>query len=291
MPPGAPYPYYPGSLLGAAAADVATASSKAKAQQLAAQQQHQQFATAQLLAQQMEKLEAHQQQQKCLAALRVAAQQAARAASKNNREAAELAAMRTAPPQRAPSVWEAADVGVSETPPGEPTTVMLRNIPNRYTQSMLLTLLETHNYAGLYDFVYLPMDFRNGVNLGYAFVNLVRHPDALNFMTTFQGFSEWLVDSVKVCETSWAHPHQGLLEHVERYRNSPVMHPRMPDEYKPMVFWNGMRVAFPPPTKAIKAPKLRLTRERTVGPGAPGAAGTSSVGDSGDLSGLVSVCA
>eukprot|EP00929_Paragymnodinium_shiwhaense_P012637 TRINITY_DN12005_c0_g1_i1.p1 TRINITY_DN12005_c0_g1~~TRINITY_DN12005_c0_g1_i1.p1 ORF type:complete len:527 (+),score=86.76 TRINITY_DN12005_c0_g1_i1:195-1775(+) len=146
-------------------------------------------------------------------------------------------------------------------PKAEPTTVMLRNIPNRYTQSMLLKLLEERGYAGLYDFVYLPMDFRNGVNLGYAFVNLLRHEDALAFMEMFQGFSQWVVDSVKVCETSWAHPHQGLLEHVERYRNSPVMHPRMPDEYKPMVFSSGIRVPFPAPTKAIKAPKLRLTRE------------------------------
>merc|ERR1712135_260650 len=103
----------------------------------------------------------------------------------------------------------------------------------------------------LYDFVYLPMDFRNGVNLGYAFVNLITNEDALHFMQVFQGFSKWFVDSVKVCEVSWAHPHQGRHQHVERYRNSPVMHPSMPDDYKPMVFKKGMRVPFPPPTKVI----------------------------------------
>lgn len=183
--------------------------------------------------------------------------------------------------------------GASEVPHGElaPTTVMLRNIPNRYTQSMLLTLLESRHYDGLYDFVYLPMDFRNGVNLGYAFVNLVRHADALSFMQAFQGFSEWLVDSVKVCETSWAHPHQGLHEHVERYRNSPVMHPRMPDEYKPMVFYNGVRVPFPPPTKAIKAPKLRLSRDRASGPVTEAESAFLGSGGDGNMSGLVAVCA
>lgn len=150
----------------------------------------------------------------------------------------------------------------TEQPKGEPTTVMLRNIPNRYTQSMLLEVLIEQGFRGLYDFVYLPMDFRNGVNLGYAFVNLMTHEDALHFMYVFQGFSKWFVDSVKVCEVSWAHPHQGRQEHVERYRNSPVMHASMPDEYKPMVFKKGMRVPFPAPTKVIRAPKLRPIRDR-----------------------------
>lgn len=163
-----------------------------------------------------------------------------------------------------------ADVAVGATPQvpverpatGAETTVMLRNIPNRYTQSMLTALLDEHNFKPNYDFVYLPMDFRNGVNLGYAFVNLLSHEEALRFMETFQGFSRWFFDSAKVCEVSWAHPHQGLHEHVERYRNSPVMHPTMPEEYKPMVFKDGERVPFPPPTKAIRAPKLRPVHDR-----------------------------
>jgi len=147
-------------------------------------------------------------------------------------------------------------------PPGEPTTVMLRNIPNRYTSGSLLVLLDERGFQACYDFVYLPMDFQNGVNLGYAFVNLLRHSDAIRFKEVFQGFQDWRFDSAKVSEVSWAHPHQGLAEHVERYRNSPVMHPSMPDEYKPMMFQSGKRVQFPPPTRVIKAPKLRLGRDR-----------------------------
>jgi RNA recognition motif-containing protein len=127
---------------------------------------------------------------------------------------------------------------------------------------MLIDLLGEHGFNTLYDFVYLPMDFRNGVNLGYAFVNLLNNPDAMRAMDLFHGFSSWFLDSAKVCEVSWAHPHQGLAEHVERYRNSPVMHATMPDEYKPMVFRNGVRLSFPPPTKAIRAPKLRPVRDR-----------------------------
>jgi len=173
----------------------------------------------------------------------------------------------------------------------EPTTVMLRNIPNRYTSSTLLALLDERGFRGLYDFVYLPMDFQNGVNLGYAFVNLLVHEDALTFKSAFHGFDDWLYDSAKVSETSWAHPHQGLAEHVERYRNSPVMHPCMPDEYKPMVFHCGMRVPFPMPTKAIKAPKLRASRDRPQMQGATCDATKLPETQEPRVPDLVSVCA
>jgi hypothetical protein len=156
-------------------------------------------------------------------------------------------------------VTQSAGQMIPESTPSELTTVMLRNVPNGYTRQMLLELVDGLGFYGRYDFVYLPMDFRNGINLGYAFVNTLTHDDANRLTDKLQGFSAWTADSSKVCEVSWAHPNQGLTEHVERYRNSPVMHATMPDEYKPMVFRGGARVPFPPPTKAIKAPKFRLT--------------------------------
>jgi len=181
---------------------------------------------------------------------------------------------------------------VSTVAPEDLSTVMLRNVPNGYTRGMLLELLNTTGFQSRYDFVYLPMDFRNGVNLGYAFVNLINNKDAVDLTEKFQGFREWISDSTKVCEVSWAHPHQGLQEHVERYRNSPVMHPSMPEDYKPMVFRNGQQIAFPVPTKAIKAPKLRLTVRDGRTQGQEDGAGPPGRGtQSGAAPNFVAVCA
>merc|ERR1712056_156722 len=58
------------------------------------------------------------------------------------------------------------------------TTIMVRDIPNSYTQEMLLDLLNSRGLKGLYNFVYLPLDFKRWSGLGYAFVNLVSNEAA-----------------------------------------------------------------------------------------------------------------
>merc|ERR550514_646219 len=137
------------------------------------------------------------------------------------------------------------------------TTVMLRNLPNGYTSEMLKELLDRLGFAAEYDFLYLPIDFRNYVNIGYAFVNMRDPAAARRLRERIDGFSGWTIESPKVCEVSWSHPQQGLAKHIERYRNSPVMHESMPMEYKPRLFRDGREVPSPPPTKPIKPVKLR----------------------------------
>eukprot|EP00929_Paragymnodinium_shiwhaense_P120457 TRINITY_DN92409_c0_g1_i1.p1 TRINITY_DN92409_c0_g1~~TRINITY_DN92409_c0_g1_i1.p1 ORF type:complete len:514 (-),score=147.09 TRINITY_DN92409_c0_g1_i1:185-1726(-) len=141
--------------------------------------------------------------------------------------------------------------------PEKPTTVMMRHLPNDYTRDMLCDLLDCEGFKRMYDFVYLPIDFNRCAGLGYAFVNFAVHEDADRARKHFEGFTRWRVQSHKVCEVNWGEPLQGLAAHIERFRNSPVMHEGVPHEYKPALFENGVRVPFPEPTKRIRAPRLK----------------------------------
>lgn len=146
---------------------------------------------------------------------------------------------------------------VLDVPADQLTTVLFRNLPRSFTRAMFLDLVDSEGYAGAYNFVYTPVDFTSQAGLGYAFINFTSANVARLFWNHFDGYSKWTVPNDKVGALNWSSPHQGLTAHVERYRNSPVMHGTVPDEWKPAVFVNGVRVAFPAPTKVLKAPKIR----------------------------------
>jgi hypothetical protein len=137
------------------------------------------------------------------------------------------------------------------------TTVMLRDLPEAYSRSSLLKLLDAQGFFGRFDFIYLPVDFKHQRNLGYALINMVSSSEALRITTHFEGFSNWGLVSDKICSVGWCSPQQGLEAHVERYRNSPVMHESVPEEWRPMMLSHGVPVPFPPPTLKIKAPKVK----------------------------------
>lgn len=138
------------------------------------------------------------------------------------------------------------------------TTLMLRNLPNQYTRDMFVEMLNFEGFAGKFNFVYLPVDFKTHAGLGYAFVDLINPQETNRMRQHFEGFSRWTVRSEKVCSVSWSHPEQqGLATHVERYRNSPVMHSCVPDPWKPALFNGGQRVPFPAPTRKLRNPHIR----------------------------------
>jgi len=68
-------------------------------------------------------------------------------------------------------------------------TVMMRNLPNKYTQHMLLDELQLNKFRlqHEFDFFYLPMDHYSAVNLGYCFINFVDPCVANAFAAAFQG--------------------------------------------------------------------------------------------------------
>lgn len=139
----------------------------------------------------------------------------------------------------------------------ERTTLMLRNLPNNYTRDMIMEMLDAEGFKGQYDFLYLPMDFKTKAALGYAFVNLVEASLVQRFWATFEGYSKWTLPTAKEAHVSWSGPFQGLKAHLQRYRNSPIMHPSVPEHFKPVYLVNGCPARFPRPTRALQPPQAR----------------------------------
>jgi len=164
------------------------------------------------------------------------------------------------PKAKARARTKSEEAGVKEKQDVPRTTAMLRNLPPEYTSQMLLDLLNTEGFSGLYTFVYLPIDFRTGQSFGYGFIDFVDATAVEKFRQHFDGFTTWAVPSTRICEVCWSEPLQGLDVHIERYRNSPMMHESVSDMFKPMMFKDGVRVPFPPPTKKLKPPRMRHAR-------------------------------
>ena len=98
------------------------------------------------------------------------------------------------------------------------TTVMIRNIPIKYSTKHLEKELEFFN--GKFDCLYMPIDFENGGNKGYAFLNLVNPYHVLLFYEFFQGKCWSFFESKKMCELNFAN-FQGINEikkHAKNYK-------------------------------------------------------------------------
>lgn len=128
------------------------------------------------------------------------------------------------------------------------TSLMVRNIPNKYTQQMLLTeFTENDHGPGIIDFFYLPIDFKNRCNRGYAFINFVDYHDILNFHRQYYGQHWRTFNSDKICDITYARI-QGKAAMLKRFENSALM--EKDEEYKPLVFVSsgperGTRLPFP----------------------------------------------
>mmetsp|Transcript_10789 Transcript_10789/g.25901 ORF Transcript_10789/g.25901 Transcript_10789/m.25901 type:complete len:955 (-) Transcript_10789:111-2975(-) len=114
------------------------------------------------------------------------------------------------------------------------TSLMVRNIPNKYTQQMLLSeFAENGHGPGVIDFFYLPIDFKNRCNRGYAFINFVNCQDILAFHRRYYGKQWRTFNSDKICDITYARI-QGKAAMLKRFENSALMD--KDDEYKPLVF-------------------------------------------------------
>jgi len=155
---------------------------------------------------------------------------------------------------------ECADVSDVES---TTTTVIIRNIPNRLSRSALADVFDQQGFGGVYNMIYLPIDFHTKVSFGYAFVTFTTEGAMDRFTAHFEGFSQWGGSSKKICKVVTCNDNESLPERVERYRNLPVMHSSVPDEFKPALFTKGQRVSFPEPTKNLAAPRTLKGNSRS----------------------------
>ncbi|KAF8090656.1 hypothetical protein N665_0470s0021 [Sinapis alba] len=132
------------------------------------------------------------------------------------------------------------------------TTLMIKNIPNKYSQKLLLNMLDNHcvhiNEAiteerveheahhqpfSSYDFVYLPMDFNNKCNVGYGFVNMTSPEAAWRLYKAFH-LQRWEVfNSRKICQITYARV-QGLEDLKKHFKSAKF--PCEAELYLPVVF-------------------------------------------------------
>ncbi|CAK8534535.1 unnamed protein product [Lathyrus sativus] len=101
------------------------------------------------------------------------------------------------------------------------TTLMIKNIPNKYTSKMLLAAID-ESQKGTYDFLYLPIDFKNKCNVGYAFINMLSPSLIIPFYETFNGKRWEKFNSEKVASLAYARI-QGKNALVNHFQNSSLM--------------------------------------------------------------------
>jgi len=81
----------------------------------------------------------------------------------------------------------ASSSGVVSSPvPHGVTTLVVRNVPARYTKEMLMQEWPPN---GMYDFLYLPFNFKQKRTSGFAYVNFTSHEAAVNFYSQWHGKS------------------------------------------------------------------------------------------------------
>ena len=110
------------------------------------------------------------------------------------------------------------------------TTLIIRNIPNRYTITLLLNEINT-NYYRKYDVVYLPQDYINNSNLGFGFINFLDHMYLIMFYEEFVGKKWNCFNSNKRCQlayskcqgknelTKYIHKKLGISSHYNNNEN------------------------------------------------------------------------
>ena len=101
------------------------------------------------------------------------------------------------------------------------TTLMIKNIPNKYTLSTFLDDINVH-FKNTYDIFYLPIDYINKCNLGFAFINFVEPFHIILFYEMYRGKKWKKFNSDKICELLYAKI-QGRNELISHFEKGKVL--------------------------------------------------------------------
>ncbi|OAY48038.1 protein MEI2-like 1 isoform X8 [Manihot esculenta] len=142
------------------------------------------------------------------------------------------------------------------------TTLMIKNIPNKYTSKMLLAAIDEH-CRGTYDFIYLPIDFKNKCNVGYAFINMIDPQQIIPFHKAFNGKKWEKFNSEKVASLAYARI-QGKAALIAHFQNSSLMNEDK--RCRPILFHtDGPNAGDPEPFPMGTNIRSRLGKPRTSG--------------------------
>jgi RNA recognition motif-containing protein len=116
------------------------------------------------------------------------------------------------------------------------TTIMVRNLPNRYKQRDFveeLTLLGLP--AGTWDFLYVPVDTHTNSSVGYAFVNFVSTEIAQHAMQVFDQYRwrRFRKQTSKPAAVNKAHI-QGLANNLDHFSRTAIKDAKV-KQHRPLV--------------------------------------------------------
>merc|ERR1719387_1304469 len=95
---------------------------------------------------------------------------------------------------------------------------MIQNIPNVYSQSLIMNTIVELLPEVEFNFLYVPTNPRNRRNVGYAFINFVAPQHIIPFHSQFHGKTWLKSQSVKVCAIAYARV-QGISALREHFRS------------------------------------------------------------------------